>query len=368
MFRRPSTHSIPSESAELLRSARDMGKEFTIQSSWFRTKLHKSLFMGQCAQWRAAVVHDEWKTCSKKPGVDHTIASVDDLGAYDVAHGNFFHENSQVAILNKNVPMMRVTCDLCRKTEFAPQKPLRPWFRWINSICVRQFLIHSWHRRKAVFAQAVSALGGRIVIFLGDHASIIGPSDCTQKSRHPNYVPRPKSEKRWIQCVGQVWQVQKMHIDWRGDSCWGKLARFKLWLWERLHEVFHPKRCRDASFYKKGSDWRNTRQRSRTKIPGFPFTSRSSCFSPPGRWSCEQGGNEWCNNCGIEEDDAWGGKAWRGGHGAEGCGEVGPIPGAFKGATMWRERGKAKIGRTRAAFGGQDRQQRRKRRAGGWGW
>ena len=28
-------NSIPSESAELLRSARDMGKKFTIQSSWF---------------------------------------------------------------------------------------------------------------------------------------------------------------------------------------------------------------------------------------------------------------------------------------------------------------------------------------------
>ena len=29
----------------------------------------------------------------KKPGVDHPIASVDDLGAYDVAPGNFFHKN-----------------------------------------------------------------------------------------------------------------------------------------------------------------------------------------------------------------------------------------------------------------------------------
>ena len=42
--------------------------------------------------------HDEWKTW-----VDHPIASVDDLGAYDVAHGNFFQKNSQVAILNKEL-------------------------------------------------------------------------------------------------------------------------------------------------------------------------------------------------------------------------------------------------------------------------
>ena len=30
----PLSHPIPSESAELLRSAKDMGKEFAIQSSW----------------------------------------------------------------------------------------------------------------------------------------------------------------------------------------------------------------------------------------------------------------------------------------------------------------------------------------------
>ena len=34
------------------------------------------------------------KHVRKKPGVDHPIASVDDLGAYEVAHGNFFHKNS----------------------------------------------------------------------------------------------------------------------------------------------------------------------------------------------------------------------------------------------------------------------------------
>ncbi|MCV6575999.1 MAG: hypothetical protein OIF58_09715, partial [Cohaesibacter sp.] len=39
----------------------------------------------------------------RKPGVDHPIASVDDLGAYEVAHGNFFHKNNQVAILNKEL-------------------------------------------------------------------------------------------------------------------------------------------------------------------------------------------------------------------------------------------------------------------------
>ena len=37
------------------------------------------------------------------PGVDHPIASVNDLGAYEVAHGNLFHKNGQVAILNKEL-------------------------------------------------------------------------------------------------------------------------------------------------------------------------------------------------------------------------------------------------------------------------
>ena len=100
------------------------GKEFNHGSKQNCTK---------ACSWDNHCVHDgqlssmkNEKHGQKKPGVDHPIASVDDRGAYDVAHGNFFHENSQVAILNKNVPMMRVTCDLCRKTEFAPQKPLRP--------------------------------------------------------------------------------------------------------------------------------------------------------------------------------------------------------------------------------------------------
>ena len=43
------------------------------------------------------------KHVQKEPGVDHPIASVDDLGAYGVAHGFFFHKNSQVAILNKEL-------------------------------------------------------------------------------------------------------------------------------------------------------------------------------------------------------------------------------------------------------------------------
>ena len=34
------------------------------------------------------------KHVQEKPGVDHPIASVDDLGAYEVAHGNFFDKNS----------------------------------------------------------------------------------------------------------------------------------------------------------------------------------------------------------------------------------------------------------------------------------
>ena len=41
------------------------------------------------------------KNCLKMHGVDHPIASVDDLGAYEVAEGNLFPKNCQVAILNK---------------------------------------------------------------------------------------------------------------------------------------------------------------------------------------------------------------------------------------------------------------------------
>ena len=43
------------------------------------------------------------KHVRKKPEVDHPIASVDDLGAYEVVHGNLFHKNSQGAILNKEL-------------------------------------------------------------------------------------------------------------------------------------------------------------------------------------------------------------------------------------------------------------------------
>ena len=39
----------------------------------------------------------------KQPGLDHPIASVDDLGAYEVAHGIFFIKKKQVAILNKEL-------------------------------------------------------------------------------------------------------------------------------------------------------------------------------------------------------------------------------------------------------------------------
>ena len=43
------------------------------------------------------------KHVQKKPGVDHPIGSVDDMGAYEVAHGNFFHKNNQVAMLSKEL-------------------------------------------------------------------------------------------------------------------------------------------------------------------------------------------------------------------------------------------------------------------------
>ena len=61
----PLTHSIPSESEELLRSARDMGKEFNHHGSQQNCTKTCS-WDNHCAPWRAAVVHDEWKTCSKK--------------------------------------------------------------------------------------------------------------------------------------------------------------------------------------------------------------------------------------------------------------------------------------------------------------
>ena len=37
----------------------------------------------------------------KMLGIDHAMASVNDWGANEIAHGNFFHKNSQVAISTK---------------------------------------------------------------------------------------------------------------------------------------------------------------------------------------------------------------------------------------------------------------------------
>ena len=61
--------------------------------------------------------HDaqQWSMMNKKhflkmPGVDHPIASVDDLGAYEVAHGFFFHKNDRV-ILNKALANDSFTSD-----------------------------------------------------------------------------------------------------------------------------------------------------------------------------------------------------------------------------------------------------------------
>ena len=84
----------PSESPELLRSAKDMGQKITIHHG------SKQNCTKTCS-WDNPCSHDgNEKHVPKKPGVDHPIGSVDDLGTYEVAHGNFIHKNSQVAILN----------------------------------------------------------------------------------------------------------------------------------------------------------------------------------------------------------------------------------------------------------------------------
>ena len=57
------------------------------------------------------------KHVQKKPGVDHSIASVVDLGTYEVAHENFFHKNNHVAILNKK---------LGNDSRICSQNPLGP--------------------------------------------------------------------------------------------------------------------------------------------------------------------------------------------------------------------------------------------------
>ena len=93
------TQSRPSQ------SARDMGK-----------KIHSSIIMvlnkiaQQPLHGTTIVPHDgqqssmmNEKLVQKKPGVDHPIASVDDLGAYEVAHGNFLHKKNQVSSLNKEL-------------------------------------------------------------------------------------------------------------------------------------------------------------------------------------------------------------------------------------------------------------------------
>ena len=113
--------------------------------------------------------------------------------------------------------------------------------------------------QKVIFVASVSALTVRVVGCFGDHASVVGPSDGTEKSRHTNYVPRSKSKKRWIQCRGQVWKIQKVLVHWRSYSCWGELAGFEFRLWEGLHEVFHHGGCRDVNLHKKSSHRRDTR-------------------------------------------------------------------------------------------------------------
>ena len=75
----------------------------------------------------------------------------------------------------KNWPMIHFTCDLCRKTEYAPQNPLRPWFRWINSVCVLHFLIHSWHRIMPVTIDDTNKISVRwILCFAGCCVPLLG--------------------------------------------------------------------------------------------------------------------------------------------------------------------------------------------------
>ena len=62
------------------------------------------------------------KHVRKKPEVDHPIASVDDLGAYEVVHGNFFHKNSQGAILNKEMGIV-YACVVQETAVLHCQKP-----------------------------------------------------------------------------------------------------------------------------------------------------------------------------------------------------------------------------------------------------
>ena len=96
------THSIPSESAELLRSTRDREKNSIIMllNKIAQKSVHGTTIVPHDGQ-QSSMMNE--KHVQKKPGVDHPIASVDDLGAYEVAHGSFFHTNSQVAILNKEL-------------------------------------------------------------------------------------------------------------------------------------------------------------------------------------------------------------------------------------------------------------------------
>ena len=101
-----------------------------------------------------------------------------------------------------------------------------------------------------------------------------------------------------------------MHIHWRGDSCWGKLANLisdfeKGYMKFSIREdVAMPASTKRAAI--EGTPDKEAEQRSRVSP-----SQVAPCFGPSSCWSCEQGGNEWCNNRGIEEDDAWRGEAWR---------------------------------------------------------
>ena len=118
-----------------------------IQSSWFWTKLQKNLFMGQPLCPMTGSSRPWWMKNMFRKNPELIIPSLRwTTWAPTRLHMDFFIKIARLPSWTKNWPMIHFTCDLCRKTEFAPQNPLRPWFRWISSICVLQFLIHSWHR------------------------------------------------------------------------------------------------------------------------------------------------------------------------------------------------------------------------------
>ena len=94
------SHSIPPESVRKGHGEKNHSSIIMVLNKIAQQPLHGTTIVPHDGQ-QSSMMNE--KLVQKKPGVDHPIASVDDLGAYEVAHGNFLHKKNQVSSLNKEL-------------------------------------------------------------------------------------------------------------------------------------------------------------------------------------------------------------------------------------------------------------------------